>query len=357
MAYKFSKGKRGFGDIQFEDDADTGIDFESDTIKLETNGEERVVIGNQDAFFRFLNTSNVNKNALQSSGTATAVLEDSSFSGLGSANFSVSCWFYANDTNSVGLSTNSRIIFNVGGAQRHMLDLRVPDIQIHQEDAGGSISIEEYDTNMVEGNWYHIVAIFDVAQFGNESPKLYFNGNEINGTGYSSLNGSVSSIDKVRVFLDDGVAMQDLVFWNKHLSTEEVGELYNSGNYLDPSMHSAVGNIVSWFKLGYEPLFADAGFSAGDTLSGTITIPDSIGTNEFTLTQENEFKLLARSVVDSTLQSPALDIDSMSIRIREEGTPSSASDVGMKGEIRWDTNYLYICVATDTWKRVALSSW
>ena len=28
MAFKYSKGKRGFGDITFEDDSDTGIDFE-----------------------------------------------------------------------------------------------------------------------------------------------------------------------------------------------------------------------------------------------------------------------------------------------------------------------------------------
>ena len=109
--------------------------------------------------------------------------------------------------------------------------------------------------------------------------------------------------------------------------------------------------------MGYEPLFADAGFSAGDTLSGVITIPDTIGTNEFTLTQESEFSLLGRTIAEETLQSPALDVDSKSIRIREEGTPSSASDFGLKGEIRWDANYLYICVATDTWKRVALSSW
>jgi len=46
MAYKFSKGSRGLGDIVFEDDADTGIDFESDTIKLETNGAERLVATN-----------------------------------------------------------------------------------------------------------------------------------------------------------------------------------------------------------------------------------------------------------------------------------------------------------------------
>ena len=38
-------------------------------------------------------------------------------------------------------------------------------------------------------------------------------------------------------------------------------------------------------------------------------------------------------------------------------TPSSATDFGFPGEIRWDANYIYVCVATDTWKRVALSSW
>ena len=48
MAYKMSSGKRGFGDIQFEDDADTGIDFEADTIKLETSGSERLVVSNSN---------------------------------------------------------------------------------------------------------------------------------------------------------------------------------------------------------------------------------------------------------------------------------------------------------------------
>jgi len=53
----------------------------------------------------------------------------------------------------------------------------------------------------------------------------------------------------------------------------------------------------------------------------------------------------------------ALDVDAISIRIRNSGAPSSASDTGAQGEIRWDANYLYICVATNTWKRVALSAW
>ncbi len=53
----------------------------------------------------------------------------------------------------------------------------------------------------------------------------------------------------------------------------------------------------------------------------------------------------------------ALDINSDAICLRTSSTPSSAGDFGMQGEIRWDANYIYVCVATDTWKRVALSSW
>ena len=37
--------------------------------------------------------------------------------------------------------------------------------------------------------------------------------------------------------------------------------------------------------------------------------------------------------------------------------PSSATDTGTKGTITWDTNYIYVCVATNTWKRVAISTW
>jgi len=37
--------------------------------------------------------------------------------------------------------------------------------------------------------------------------------------------------------------------------------------------------------------------------------------------------------------------------------PASASDTGTAGSIAYDADYLYICVATDTWKRVAISTW
>jgi len=37
--------------------------------------------------------------------------------------------------------------------------------------------------------------------------------------------------------------------------------------------------------------------------------------------------------------------------------PANASATGTAGEIRTDADYIYVCTATDTWKRSALSTW
>ncbi len=38
-------------------------------------------------------------------------------------------------------------------------------------------------------------------------------------------------------------------------------------------------------------------------------------------------------------------------------TPASASATGTVGEIAWDADYIYICVATNTWKRAQIQGW
>jgi hypothetical protein len=44
-------------------------------------------------------------------------------------------------------------------------------------------------------------------------------------------------------------------------------------------------------------------------------------------------------------------------RIATAKTPASATATGAQGEISWDADYIYVCTATDTWKRAALSTW
>lgn len=37
--------------------------------------------------------------------------------------------------------------------------------------------------------------------------------------------------------------------------------------------------------------------------------------------------------------------------------PSTATSTGVAGQTAYDANYFYVCTATNTWKRTALSTW
>ena len=44
-------------------------------------------------------------------------------------------------------------------------------------------------------------------------------------------------------------------------------------------------------------------------------------------------------------------------RIASSSAPSSATDTGVPGDIRYDSGYVYICISNNTWKRAALTTW
>lgn len=37
--------------------------------------------------------------------------------------------------------------------------------------------------------------------------------------------------------------------------------------------------------------------------------------------------------------------------------PATASSTGTAGDIAYDSGFLYVCTATNTWKRVAIATW
>lgn len=43
--------------------------------------------------------------------------------------------------------------------------------------------------------------------------------------------------------------------------------------------------------------------------------------------------------------------------LEADQTPASATATGIKGMVRWDADYVYVCTATNTWKRAAISTW
>ena len=45
------------------------------------------------------------------------------------------------------------------------------------------------------------------------------------------------------------------------------------------------------------------------------------------------------------------------INIATSQTPATKSAAGTAGDIAWDTDYIYVAIANNTWKRVAISTW
>jgi hypothetical protein len=94
------------------------------------------------------------------------------------------------------------------------------------------------------------------------------------------------------------------------------------------------------------------GYQAGLNLNsdGTLAFWDS-GSQRFLINSSGNVGIGTSSPTN------ALDVNSDSIRVRTSQTPATSSATGNQGEVAWDAGYIYICVATNTWKRVAISTW
>jgi hypothetical protein len=52
-----------------------------------------------------------------------------------------------------------------------------------------------------------------------------------------------------------------------------------------------------------------------------------------------------------------LHLSGSTLRLGTARTPASSTATGNQGEVCWDTSYLYVCIATNTWRRIALTTW
>ena len=263
MAYKFSKGKRGIGDIEFEDDADTGIDFEADSISLETSGSARLIVTNSTI------TTTV---PLHISGSVTEGLRIAK----GSSEYR-EIQFEKNGTDVAFIQVNSADELVIGCQSNN-------DEIVFQTTVGGST------TEAMRITATKRVGINEI----NPQTALHISGDD----------------PRVRI---DGITDS-----HPGLELSEAGTrkwiVYN--NYTNDNLTFKTNNNI---RMVIEQ-------------DGNV----GIGTDNPTT---------------------ALDIGGNSIRIRNAKTPSSASDTGDAGQVCWDNNYLYICIANNTWKRVSLNTW
>jgi hypothetical protein len=92
---------------------------------------------------------------------------------------------------------------------------------------------------------------------------------------------------------------------------------------------------------------------------GMIDVNNASGSPKCRLDGRDNFSSYVsyRFGINTTAATCPLDIAGDSMRLQNARTPASATATGLTGEISWDANYIYVCTATNTWKRVAISSW
>lgn len=99
------------------------------------------------------------------------------------------------------------------------------------------------------------------------------------------------------------------------------------------------------------------GNAAGGAISFQTSDAGASGTTLQSLTTKMTLDVNGKLGIGTVSPSGLLDVNSDVIRIRTAKTPASATATGNQGDFCWDSSYLYICTATDTWRRVAHASW
>jgi len=330
MAYKFSQGSRGLGDITFEDDADTGIDFEADTIKLETNGVERLVVTNNGVGIG----NNSPSTLLHLEGTDPTITFSESSTEKGTIG--------VNSSNNIlveNKTMNKFIVFKTNDAGTIREGLRLggvtPEVVVNE----GSDSLIDF---RVESN--------------NNTHMLFVDGgNERVGIGISvpetTLHIHADSINNGAV---------------------TISQSDNSGDASQLDLLKSRGSGASPAAVQSNDFIGQVRFVAydGNSYDNFVDIYAQ-ASHESISTTSHPSKLIIRTTkVSATSPTIAITIDEEQnlisegnleaknkITIREQNSVASSSSNGFRGEIRYDNNYIYICVADDTWKRVALSTW
>lgn len=73
----------------------------------------------------------------------------------------------------------------------------------------------------------------------------------------------------------------------------------------------------------------------------------------FTDTSSIDFTLSGNDI--TAIIDPDLVVDSLIIT--NSDPPANPSSTGTQGQVAWDSNYVYVCIATDTWVRTEISTW
>lgn len=161
--------------------------------------------------------------------------------------------------------------------------------------------------------------------------------------------GSPASTDPLRVKID-GYGRQ---YWYLRGSTVD-GTSGSEVGSLQFATPSAFPGIVVYTGATYDQNRFDM-YNAGTRWQMGFRADIDASRHGFIIRNGGSFGFNAEAPTIS--DGVGVDINGKILRLRTSKTPSSASDTGNVGEICWDASYVYVCTASNTWKRAAISTW
>lgn len=87
--------------------------------------------------------------------------------------------------------------------------------------------------------------------------------------------------------------------------------------------------------------------------SSTITVT-SLGLDQVDNTSDVDKPVSNATQTALDLKANASDL---AVKLEWTTVPATAASTGTAGQIAYDGSFLYVCVATDTWVRAALTTW
>lgn len=161
-----------------------------------------------------------------------------------------------------------------------------------------------------------------------------------------------------------------LVTWRRHVLKDPVDGAYASVTFLFSAVEGSINQ--SYFAGDVSGNISATTVNTNATggirqklisASGDLTMTTQIGSAYWIYghkASDDSFRLSPTGFLgntDALILEASGRVRARKFAITHPSPPASVTETGIAGQIEWDADYVYVCVAANTWKRLPLSSW
>jgi hypothetical protein len=137
-----------------------------------------------------------------------------------------------------------------------------------------------------------------------------------------------------------------------YIHADNVDDLDSAGN----TLFSLLGGQTFWYNASGAAEMGLITGIAGGALQNKLIISATARNLVLRATATGAIEFYPAGALAGTFSSTGLSLVGL-LNLATAKTPANAGDTGTLGDICWDTSYIYVCTATNTWKRAGIATW